>query len=161
MRTPGSAAELEAKRMTAARMLQQGMSQVDVARALGVSAMSVCRWANGLAKGGVESLQAKPHPGRRPRLTAKQQKRLLVMLEQGAQKHGFANDLWTCPRIGQLIEKKFGVSYEESSVWRLLRRWGWSCQKPERRAREQDAKAVEKWRKEDWPRIKKGARKPS
>jgi transposase len=147
--------------MTAARLLQQGFSQAEVAKAVGVSAMSVCRWAKALASGGPESLQAKPHPGRRPRLTQSQQKRLLQMLERGAQKHGFESDLWTCPRIAQLIERKFGVSYEESSVWRLLHRWNWSCQKPERRAREQDPKAVAQWRKKEWPRIKKGARKSS
>jgi transposase len=70
-------------------------------------------------------------------------------------RHGWSTELWTLPRIADLIARKFGVQYDQSGVWRLLRRLGWSCQKPERRARERNQEAIDRWRKTDWPRIKK------
>ncbi len=65
--------------------------------------------------------------------------------------------LWTLPRIAELIACKFGAEYDQSGVWRLLRRLGWSCQRPERRARERDQAAIVQWRQKDWSRIKKRA----
>jgi hypothetical protein len=50
---------------------------------------------------------------------------------------------------------RWGVSYHPSQVWRILRASDWTCQKPERRARERDEAAIARWRRVDWPRIKK------
>jgi transposase len=65
-------------------------------------------------------------------------------------------DLWTCPRVALVIQEHFGVIYHTAHVWRLLRSLGWSCQKPEQRARERDEAEIARWRHEEWPRIKKG-----
>jgi transposase len=75
--------------------------------------------------------------------------------------HGYRTELWTLKRVAQLIGKRFGVSYDPSGVWHVLRNMNWSAQKPERRARERDEQAIAQWRKEDWPRIKKRAKKRS
>jgi len=82
---------------------------------------------------------------------------LAKLLLRGPRKLGFPTELWTLERVGQLIERRFGVTFDPSGVWHLLRRMGWSCQKPERRARERDDIAVAIWRHLEWPRIKKGA----
>lgn len=161
MRTKGSASELEAKRRIAGSLLLKGLKRSDVARLVGVSWNSVARWAKQIEKGGLESLAAKPHSGRPSRLTPAQCKRTMRILERGALKAGYENDLWTCPRVAAVIEQHFGVKYDDSHVWRLLTKWGWSCQKPQRQAREQDAAAVEHWIRRDWPRIKKGLARSS
>lgn len=57
--------------------------------------------------------------------------------------------------MAEVIAKRFGVGYHPSQVWRILRAMGWSCQKPERRARERDEDAIHRWRRVEWPRIKK------
>jgi len=54
-----------------------------------------------------------------------------------------------------VIERAFGVQYHPGHVWYILREMGWSCQKPERRARERDEAAIARWRKEEWPQVKK------
>ena len=54
-----------------------------------------------------------------------------------------------------LIEREFGVRYSEVHVWRLLGQLGFSHQKPDRRALERDATAIEEWRKRTWPALKK------
>ena len=55
-----------------------------------------------------------------------------------------------------MIKTNFGIAYRPCHLWKLLGRMGWSAQKPERRAREQDEAAVREWREKEWPRIKRG-----
>ncbi len=153
----GSRKDAERRRRRAVALLDQGWSQKRVAAAVGVSPSAVSKWAKARKVGGDAALRAKPHPGPKPKLDARQLARLEKMLLQGPRKHGYATELWTCPRVGELIEKTFGVTYDPSGVWHLLTRMGWSAQKPERRARERDETAIATWRKKDWPRIKKSA----
>lgn len=143
------------RRKIAARMLSQGKSVQEVAEAVGVTSTSVYRWKKALKQGGPGALSAKPHPGRRPRLLPEQKKELEAMLLQGARAAGFPTELWTLPRVAQIIEAHFGVKYHPGHVWYLLRDMGWSAQKPERRARERDEEAIQRWRSERWPQIKK------
>ena len=77
-------------------------------------------------------------------------------LQRGPLAHGYATDLWTLARIADLIRKWFGVRHHPSHVFRLLRGLGWSCQKPEQRAKERDEAAIQRWVRADWPALKKG-----
>jgi transposase len=161
MRPTGSSKELERRRLQAMALLDKGMSGVEVAEAVGATPGAVSQWKKRYQRAGPDALRAKPHPGPEPKLTAPQRKRLARMLRQGARKHGYPTELWTLKRIGELIERHFEVTYEQSGVWRLLQAMGWSGQKPERRARERDDDAIAQWRAQDWPRIKKSAAKRS
>lgn len=157
MSRKGTAEQLQERRFRAMALLKEGISPCEVARQLGVSRGAVSQWKKAHEAQGDAGLVASKHPGAAPKLTAKECQRLLKLLEQGPRKHGWKTDLWTLPRIAELIQRKFGQQYDQSGVWRLMRRLGWSCQKPERRARERDPNAIEHWRKQDWPRIKKRA----
>lgn len=157
MRPKGSAGQLEARRRRAAALLKKGLGVREVARKVGASASSVSRWKEAVAKGGSQALAAKPQPGRPARLSAQQKERLLQLLLQGPQAHGYASQLWTLPRVAQVIEANFGVSYHPAHVWRILRACGWSAQKPERLVRERDDQQIQRWRRRRWPHIKKGA----
>jgi transposase len=161
MRPKGSAAQLEQRRRFAVSLLNQGMTAAAVARAVGTSPASVTRWRQAHEQGGQAALAAKPHPGKPSRLTEAQRQRLANLLLQGARRHGYSTDLWTLARVGEVIWKHFGVEYHPGHVWRILRSMGWSNQKPERRARERDEEAIARWRREDWPRIKKSPKKGS
>jgi len=155
MRPHGSPTALEARRRRAVALLAQGLGVRTVARQIGCSPSSVSRWQTDVAAGGPDALRAKPPPGRPPRLTARQRARLLTLLLKGATAHGFGTDLWTLPRVAAVIARTFGVTYHPAHVWKILRGEGWSCQKPERRARERDEAAIQRWRAERWPHIKK------
>jgi len=155
MRPKGTAQELERRRLRGMALLKQGHSGSQVARMLGVTSGAVSQWKKAYLWGGAGALRAIPHPGPTPKLTEAQQRRLERLLLKGARWHGFATELWTLPRIAEVILTRFGVVYEPSGVWRLLRRMGWSSQKPERRARERDDAEVAWWRRRDWPHIKK------
>jgi transposase len=158
METKLTRMEMEARRLVAGRLLQQGKGVREVARLVGASPSSVSAWKAKLSKGGLDALRARKAPGAKPRLNARQRERLVKILLRGPRKSGYRNELWTCPRVAAVIEKVFGVKYHSAHVWRLLHdTLGWTCQKPEQRAREQDEEAIRRWRKQDWPRIKKGA----
>lgn len=155
MRPKGSAAELEQRRHLAVRLLEQGVKGTQVAKAFGVSCVTVSRWKQGYQKAGEAALAAKAHPGGRPRLTIAQRRQLVRLLLQGPRQHGYSTELWTLKRVAEVIRRSFGVEYHPCHVWKILRNLGWSCQKPERRARERDEAAIQRWRQQDWPRIKK------
>ena len=159
MRPKGTAAELEQRRRLAVSLLEQGMKPVQVAKAIGTSRASVTRWRQAYEQGGEAGLAAKQHPGKPRRLRAKQRVRLAKLLLRGARKHGYSTDLWTLRRVAEVIAINFGVDYHPGHVWYVLRSMGWSCQKPERRARERDEQAIATWRRQEWPRIKKRPRK--
>ncbi len=101
-------------------------------------------------------MKAKTHLGPKPRLNGKQKHRLVKILLAGPRKAGYRTDLWTCPRVADVIAKKFGVKYHPAHVWKILRSLGWTPQKPEQRARERNETDIRRWRKQVWPRIKKG-----
>jgi transposase len=139
-------------------MLKQGLTPAVVARTLKVSAVSVGRWKKAMDEGGIKALAAKPVPGRPPKLGPAQRQRIGKLLLKGPAHFGYHTELWTLERVAEVIYKTFGVSYDPSQVWRILVALGWSCQKPESRARERDEKAIARWRRVDWPRIKKSGK---
>jgi transposase len=159
MRTPGTPEELERQRFRAVALLEGGHRPDEVAKLLGVSPTAVSQWKMIYQRAGPKGLKAKPHPGPKPKLTAPQRQKLERLLLKGPLAHGYPTDLWTLKRIAEVIEKHFGVHYDLSGVWHVLHGMGWSCQKPERRARERDEEAIASWRQQDWPRIKKRSTK--
>jgi len=161
MRTKGSPEQLEARRQVAGRLLQQGHRVSEVARMVGVRPGSVSRWKQALEAHGAEGLKAKPHPGPRKKLSDRQRQQLVRLLRKGPRAYGYQTELWTFARVAAVIEVQFGVHYDPSQVYRILKALGWSSQKPERRAREHDEQAIERWRHRDWPRIKKRPKKAS
>jgi transposase len=155
MRTHGTPEELERKRFRAAALLDAGHRPSEVARMVGVSPASISRWKELLRQSGPKALKAIPHPGPKPKLTARQRQKLERLLLKGPVAHGYPTDLWTLRRMAEVIEKHFAVRYDLSGVWHVVKALGWTCQKPERRAREADEHAIAQWRQPQWSRIKK------
>ena len=85
----------------------------------------------------------------------------MVALSRGTRHWGYAPDGWTGPLVRDMIQRLFRVDYHPEYVPRLLRRLGWSPQKPERRARERNEPEIARWRRETWPRLKKEPRMAS
>ena len=158
MRPSGTPRELEQRRLRALRLLGEGWSPVEVARQVGVDRRSVRRWKAAARAGGRRALAAKPASGRPRRLEAGDLRRLRRLLLKGAQAAGLATDLWTCPRVGWLIQREFGVRYHPAHVSRVLHGLGFSPQKPTRRAVERDEQRIRAWIEQDWPRIRKTLR---
>jgi len=144
---------MERLRLRAASMFEQGTSQAEVAHRLGTSRQNTHRWYHAWQHGGRAALRS-TGPGRKPKLTARQRRKIERALLQGALAHGFDTDLWTCKRIQTVIWRLTGVRHHPSHIWRLLKAMGWTVQRPERRALERDEAAIARWVKQDWPRIR-------
>jgi transposase len=136
-------------------LLKSGHSLREVARAIGCDASSVMRWRDAWQKNGEAGLKAAAVSGRPRKLSEVQGRRVIRELLKGALHHGYETDLWTTARVAEVIEKMFGVRYDPDHVGRLLHRWGWSHQKPARRAAERDEEAIEQWKRKRWPQVKK------
>jgi transposase len=158
MRPKGSADVLEGRRHRALKLLTGGLSLNGVARKLGCAASSVMRWRDAVRRQGRAGLKVRVAPGRPPKLSPAQQRRLLRVLVKGAMANGYRTELWTTARIAEVIERMFGVRYHRDHVGRLLHKLEWSHQKPEARALERDEGRIAQWTRRDWPRVKKTLR---
>ena len=146
---------LERRRMEAARMFRAGATQAEVFRALKVSRTTASRWGRTWQAEGVKGLRAAGRAGRKPKLEAKQLRQVERALRRGPRAYGYGTELWTLERVADVIAQLTGVSYHKGHVWRILRKLGWSPQKPTTRARERDEAAIQHWVEQTWPRIKK------
>jgi transposase len=149
---------LEERRWQAARLLKRGLPQAEVARQVGVHRQSVSRWAQQLERGGRSALKKAGRAGRKPRLTPANLRRIERGLTRGPESLGYDTSLWTAWRVADLIERECGVRYHPGHVWWLLRKLGWSCQRPTGRAVERDEAAIAQWKRSRWPALKKTPR---
>jgi len=97
-----------------------------------------------------QAARRRRRPVRRPR-----SRRCLL---KGPLAHGYNTNVWTTARIAEVIRREFGVSYHRDHIGRLMHSLNWSHQKPEKRAVERDEEAIERWKRKDWPRVKKTLR---
>lgn len=145
----------EARRLRAAELREIGWKPIRIAEALGVTRGAVSQWFKKMDAGGVEALHGRKAPGAKPRLTEEQLAQLPGLLERGAEAHGFRGERWTRSRVGRVIFKEFGVQYSPQQVGNILRKIGWSRQKPRTKASQRNEEAIAQWRDESWPALKK------
>jgi transposase len=148
---------MEQRRMRAVDLFEQGVIPAEIARQVGVSHQIVSDWRMVWRQSGRDALRAAGRAGRRPKLNSEQLAEVEVALAKGAEANGYTTDLWTLPRVAEVIERLSGVAYHPGHVWYILRdQLVWTRQRPARRAVERDAAALERWVKQRWPQIKKG-----
>jgi transposase len=159
MRPLGTPAELERRRFLAVQRVGEGYTAEEVADFLGVDPSSVRRWVAALRRQGTAGLAARPASGRPPKLTPAQEKIVRRWLAENPREHGFATELWTAPRLRLLIEEEFRVPFHPDYLIAWMRQRGYTPQLPRRVPRERDERAIARWLAEDWPRIKRKARR--
>jgi transposase len=155
MLRPASPDWKEIRRWRALDLKREGWKQQDIAQALGVTAGAVSQWLTAVHTQGEQALRARPHPGAPSRLWETQKALLPDFLSHGAEAYGFRGEVWTCARIGKVIEWEFGVSYHKAHVSRLLQELEWTPQKPIQRAAQRDETRIADWRTQVWPELKK------
>ena len=158
MRPHGNQMQLEQRRFRALSLIKEGLLPGEISKRVGVDRRSVRRWKADYRKRGKTALKAIPIPGRPSKLSENKKEQVERILLQGARHSGYPTDLWTCPRIVQVISKTFHIDYHPAHLGRLLHAMGWSPQKPERRAKERNERAISRWIKIDWGIIKKNSK---
>lgn len=148
-------------RQKAVKAVSEGKTQVEVAKMLGITRQAVGKWISKFRQGGDKSLKAKQRG--RPKGSA-------LLPWQAAQIAKAVTDhhpdqlklpfyLWTREAVARLIEQRFDVQLSIWTVGRYLSRWGFTPQKPTRRAYEQNPETVQAWLNKDYPMMQKQAKK--
>ncbi|MGW1053036.1 IS630 family transposase [Streptomyces sp. NPDC002521] len=150
----------ELRLRTVRRIAEEGLHPDDAAASLGLSRSTVYGWLARYRSGGWDALKERKAPGATPRLTSDQQRELYRLLaHKDPRQLDFDFGLWTRERVREVIRSRFGVKLHVTAVGRLLRRLGMSPQRPLWRAWQQDPEVVERWKTEEFPAIKKAAKK--
>lgn len=132
---------------------------IDIATALDVSPVTVCKWLSIAERDGVEALRSRTCHGRPAKLTPAQLWQIPEFLWHGAEAYGFRGEVWTCGRIAQVLREEFGVVYHPGHVSRLMKQLSWTPQLPITRAIQRDEHAIQEWREKVWPMLRKQARR--
>jgi transposase len=145
-------------RQTAVRRVQEGETPSAVIESYGLNRTTIYGWLKAAKKGGLEALRARRHPGPPCKLSAaqKQQVRRWICGKDPRQ-YGFDFGLWTRKIVAALVQDKMGVSLGVTAVGRMLAALEITPQKPLRRAYERDPVAVEQWKTQTYPELKKRA----
>jgi transposase len=159
MRSIGLPLELERRRLLAVQRVSEGYSSEEVADFLGVDPRSVRRWLADFRQHGAAGLAARPILGRPSKLTTTQEKIVGRWLADNPTDHGFPTELWTAPRLALLVEEEWAVHFNPHYLCAWLRQRDYTPQLPRRVPRERDAREIARWLAQDWPRIKRKARR--
>jgi len=146
--------------MQAVKAVREGQTVTSVAAAFGLNERTVFRWLSKYAGGGQSALLAKPVPGRPPKVTPEEMSWIARAVgDESPQQFKFPYGLWTLSLIGKLIERQFGKSLSLASVSRIMKILGFSAQKPQYQAWQQDPVLVRQWESETYPEIPAEARR--
>lgn len=141
-------------------VINGGMKQVEAARLFQVSTNSVSSWVKEYRSGGEAALDSKRHG--RPeggKLSKKQELAIIKMItDKCPDQMKLPFMLWTRESVGALIKSKFNIEQSIWTVGRLLKKWGFTPQRPLYKAFEQDPKKVTAWLQKAYPAIKKRAK---
>lgn len=151
---------LEEIRTRAVQRVHDGESPEKVIKVLGFSRACIYNWLARYRGGGWHALKSGKGTGRPRKLSGRQISwiyRTVIGKDPLQLKFSFA--LWTRAMVVTIIKKQFGIKLSESSVGRLLRQLGLSCQKPLYRAYQQNPEAVAEWKEKVFPEIKKKAKR--
>lgn len=149
---------LEEKRRQAHQLRKRGLTRAEIGEIVGVHADTVGRWLK------LNRRNLKVNRGGRQRgdarlLSAKEEKQIRAkIIDKTPDQLKLEYALWTRKAVQELIEQETGVQLAIRSVGEYLKRWGMSPQKPQKRAYEQSAPAVQRWLKQEYPRIKAKAK---
>ena len=153
MNNPVCDKDLPALRRKAVELAASGVKRTQICKELGVARSTAWRWIKLHREQG--DVVIDKTIGRPCRLLPHQVDQVLDNLIVGPEANGYDTPLWTLSRIADVICNTTGVSYNSNYVAVLMHGLGWSCQKPERRAKERNEESITGWVRDTWPEIKK------
>ncbi len=149
-------------RRQAIKMINEGVKKKDVALIFGVHANTTTNWVKSYRQNGIQGLK-----GLKRGVKSESKKLLSKNQEQQIQKmiYDVMPDqlklpyaLWTRKAVKELVEREFGIQIAITTMGDYLRSWGFTPQKPKKKAYEQNPKKVQQWLDEQYPSIKQKAK---
>ena len=155
-----AAAQEDLRRRVVRAIVDDGMSKAQAVRTFGVSKTAVFNWLKVYRRRGSPGLAARPQGRpRRSRLKGHQAASTVrIITDRCPDQLKLPFALWTRDAVAELIEKRWGIRLSVWTIGRYLKRWGFTPQKPLRRAYEQNPAAVKRWLAEQYPAIAKRAK---
>lgn len=143
------------RRQMIIRLHEEGHSQSKIGELLDLTQSYVSRILRFYNQHGIQALEVSTGKGAVSRLNSDQKDRLKVFLDAGATAYGFEGELWTSKRVKRVIEEQLGIHYSQRQVTRILGQLNYTRQKPQKVDYRQSMDAVESWKTEQLPALKK------
>lgn len=143
------------RRQMIIRLHKEGHTQGKIAELLDVTQPYVSRILQTFRLQGASALEVSTGKGAVCRLTTDQKERLKAFLDAGAVAFGFEGELWTAKRIQRVIEEQLGIQYSQRQVYRILQGLNYTRQKPIKVDYRQSKQAIETWKTDQLPELKK------
>ncbi len=147
------------RRQMIIRLREEGHTQGKIAELLDLTQPYVNRIIQTFRLQGASALEVSTGKGAVSRLNTDQKERLKVILDSGAVASGFEGELWTAKRIQRVIEEQLGVQYSQRQVYRILEGLNYTLQKPIKVDYRQSKQAVESWKTDQLPELKKSSKR--
>jgi len=147
--------EREKVRVKAGKLFAKGIAQAEIARTFKVSRAAVSQWHSAWKNDKKKGLLSKGRPGFPSRLTEEKRKIFKQAILRGPLSHGYQTNLWTLSRLADVMKKRVHVRFGHNRTWQIVRELGFTCQKPQIRAKQRDEKAIKAWKEKRLPGLKK------
>lgn len=142
-------------RRRAGTLFKKGASQAEVARELNATPAAVHYWHKAWKRKGMKGLASQGHTGFASKLTKEKRMRFKRAVLRGPQEYGFETNLWTLSRLAAVMKKTTGVRFGHNHTWEIVKSLGFTCQKPQVKAKERDEAAIKAWKEKRLPGLKK------
>ncbi len=157
--SPGTQYELRKQYI---RLRKRGMSNMLAAETVGLSVSRSSKIWHLYQSGGLEAIKPKPRgrrQGEKRQLSAEQEAELqLLLVDKTPDQLKLPFALWTRDAVRRVISNKYGLSLPLRTITDYLKRWGFTPQRPTKRAYEQNPKAVAQWHETIYPQIQARAK---
>ena len=148
-------------RRKAVKAVLDGRKQVEVAKIFGVTRQAIGNWVKAYRQGGAQALKRKPQG--RPKggslLPWQAAQIAKTVIDRRPEQLKLPFYLWTREAVAQLSERRFGIRLSIWTVGRYLARWGFTPQKPVRQAFEQSPEEVRCWLEQEYPAVRRRAKR--
>lgn len=144
----------QSRRLLALAGVAEGLSRNDAARIGDVGAQTLRDWVIAFNEQGPNGLIDVPQPGRPPKLSEAQKQELIEIINQGPDPAIEGVVRWRCVDLRRIIQERYHVDLEESSISRILKEIGLShiSARPRHPRQQQDPEAIEAFKKKSYPR---------
>jgi len=155
--------ELSEKRKIAIKLRERGVPNKEVAQIVGISAQTISTYYTRYKKEGKKIFKVKSagRPKNTGKILSDEQERKIIrkLIDTTPQQLKFKFALWTREAVKQLIKNEIGIDMPISTVGHYLKKWKFTSKKPIKRAYERKDEETKKWLNEEYPKIKKQAKK--
>jgi len=144
------------------RLWKEGKANGEIAEILDVSLRHVQNTKRNYKGDGIAGIKSRKRGrkiGEKRMLTPEQEREIQgVIVDKNPEQLRLPGCMWTRNNIRDLIKQRYKIDIKLSTLGYYLQRWGFSVQRPAKRANKQDEKRIDAWLNEEFPGINERAK---